>query len=99
MDPETKTNARARLKRIAGQIAGIERMLDDDRYCVDVLHQVAAAQSALLETGKVILGGHFESCLAEVFENRDAVERRKKLDELIEVFARFGLDKAGRRGP
>jgi CsoR family transcriptional regulator, copper-sensing transcriptional repressor len=89
MDDETRTKAQARLKRIAGQVSGIQRMLDDDRYCVDVLVQVAAVQAALLETGRVILSGHVENCLTDAIRSRDPRERRKKLDELMSLFSRF----------
>jgi CsoR family transcriptional regulator, copper-sensing transcriptional repressor len=89
MDEETRTKANARLKRIAGQVTGIQRMVEDDRYCVDVLLQVAAVQAALMETGRVILSGHFETCLTQAMRSRDEQERRKKIDELIDLFSRF----------
>ena len=89
MDDETRGKAQARLKRIAGQVSGIQRMLDEDRYCVDVLVQVAAVQAALLETGRVILSGHVENCLTDAIRSRDPRERRKKLDELMNLFSRF----------
>jgi DNA-binding FrmR family transcriptional regulator len=89
MDQATRNNAEARLKRIAGQVAGIQRMLDADRHCVDVLLQVAAVQAALMETGRLILGGHIDGCLTEALRSRDPRERRKKIDELMNVFSRF----------
>jgi CsoR family transcriptional regulator, copper-sensing transcriptional repressor len=89
MDEDTRGKALARLKRIAGQVSGIQRMLDEDRYCVDVLLQVAAVQAALLETGRVILSGHVETCLTDAIRSRDPRERRKKLDELMNLFSRF----------
>lgn len=89
MDDDTRVKALARLKRIAGQVSGIQRMLDDDRYCVDVLLQVAAVQAALLETGRVILSGHVDNCLTDALRSRDPRERRKKLDELMNLFSRF----------
>ena len=89
MDPETRSRALGRLKRIGGQVAGIQRMLEEDRSCVDVLLQVAAAQAALLETGRVVLSGHVEKCLTEAIRSRDPRERRKKLDELMHLFSRF----------
>ena len=64
-------------------------MVEDDRYCVDVLLQVAAVQAALMETGRVILSGHFETCLTQAMRSRDERERRKKIDELIDLFSRF----------
>ena len=89
MDEDTRGKASARLKRIAGQVTGIQRMLDEDRYCVDVLLQVAAVQAALLETGRVILSGHVDNCLTEAIRSPDPKERRKKLDELMQLFSRF----------
>ena len=79
-----------RIKRIAGQVAGIERMIQQDRYCVDVLLQVSAVRAALDQVGKVILGSHIETCVAEAFRSGSARERREKLDELMDVFSRFG---------
>ena len=79
-----------RIKRIAGQVAGIERMIQQDRYCVDVLLQVSAVRAALDQVGKLILGSHIETCVAEAFRSGGARERREKLDELMDVFSRFG---------
>jgi CsoR family transcriptional regulator, copper-sensing transcriptional repressor len=89
VDRETNKKAQERLKRIAGQVAGIQRMLEADRYCVDVLLQISAVQAALMETGRVILTGHVESCLSDAIEKHDEAERRKKIDELMLVFSRF----------
>jgi DNA-binding FrmR family transcriptional regulator len=100
MDEETRTKAQQRLKRIAGQVSGIQRMLDEDRYCVDVLLQVAAVQAALLETGRVILSGHVDTCLSDALRSRDPRERRKKLDELMHLFSRFlRIDEPPASGP
>ena len=90
MKPEIKRKADARLKRIAGQVAGIQRMLDQDRYCVDVLLQVAAVRGALDQLGKLILASHVETCVATAFASGRPRERKKKMDELLEVFSRFG---------
>jgi DNA-binding FrmR family transcriptional regulator len=90
MKPDVKTQARQRLARIAGQVGGIQRMVEDDRYCVDVLLQVAAVRAALDRVGKLVLTGHVETCVADAFASGSARERRKKMDELLDVFARFG---------
>jgi len=79
-----------RLKRIAGQVSGIQRMVGEDRYCVDVLHQIAAVRAALDQVGKLVLGAHVETCVADAFASGNARERRKKTDELLDVFTRFG---------
>ena len=89
MDETTREEADRRLRRIAGQVAGIQRMLDEDRYCVDVLNQVAAARAALDQVGKVVLGAHVEHCVTEAFRNGTAKERARKRDELLDVFSRF----------
>jgi DNA-binding FrmR family transcriptional regulator len=98
MEHETRDEALRRLKKIAGQVAGIQRMLDQDRYCVDVLLQITAVQAALMETGRVILAGHVETCLTDAIRSGDALERRKKISELLEVFGRFCLMSGAARG-
>ena len=64
MDADTKKRVATRVKRIAGQVAGVQRMLDEDRYCVDVLHQIAAVRSALDAVGVELISAHLESCVA-----------------------------------
>ena len=89
MNHESDKDAQARLKRIAGQVAGIQRMLDTERDCVDVLRQISAVQAALLETGRVILSGHVEDSLTDVLRSRDVEARRQKLGALMTVVSRF----------
>ena len=87
---ESKDQVRDRLRRIAGQVAGIQRMVEEGRYCVDVLLQIAAVQAALGGVGKLVLGSHVDTCVAEAIAGGDQDEARKKVDELMEVFSRFG---------
>ncbi len=63
MDAEVRKKLRTRVNRIAGQVAGVQRMIDEDRYCVDVLHQIAAVRSALDGLGVELLTRHLESCV------------------------------------
>lgn len=63
MKDETKPKVRRRLKRIEGQVAGLLKMVEDDRYCVDVLTQLAAVRSALDAVGVLLLTDHIENCL------------------------------------
>ena len=63
MDAEAQKKLRTRVNRIAGQIAGVQRMIDEDRYCVDILHQIAAIRSALDGLGVELLTRHLESCV------------------------------------
>jgi DNA-binding FrmR family transcriptional regulator len=87
--PETKQKARARLRRIEGQVSGIQRMLDEDRYCVDVLLQIAAVRAALDQVGKVVLQSHVETCVADALASGKRKEREQKISELMEVFSRY----------
>jgi DNA-binding FrmR family transcriptional regulator len=89
LDTASKDKARARLRRIGGQVAGIERMIDEDRYCVDVLHQIAAVEAALDRVGKLLLEHHVEHCVAEAFASGDKRARATKMRELLDVVSRF----------
>lgn len=86
---DTREQARQRLRRIAGQVAGIERMIEEDRYCVDVLLQVAAVRAALDRVGKLLLRSHVETCVADAFASGREGDREEKVAELMEVFSRF----------
>lgn len=58
-----KQTAKSRVNRIAGQVAGVQRMIDEDRYCIDILNQIAAVRSALDALGVELLTNHLESCV------------------------------------
>ena len=64
MNAESKSKVKNRLKRIAGQVAGLQQMVNDGRYCVDILTQVAAVRSALDAVGVELLTSHLETCVA-----------------------------------
>ena len=89
MDDETRERALKRVRRAAGQVAAIERMIEEDRYCVDVLHQVAAARAALDGLGKQLLEAHVGSCVSEAIASGRPRERQEKIAELMEIFSRF----------
>ena len=90
METETKRKMQTRLRRVAGQIGGIQRMVEDDRYCVDVLLQIAAARAALDRVGKILLGSHVKTCVSDALRGDDRADRDQKIDELLEVFERYG---------
>ena len=90
MNDETKKNVRTRLKRVEGQTAGLMRMVDDDQYCVDVLIQISAVQGALARIGEIILRSHIQTCVKSAFESGKPEQRQKRIDELMEVFSRYG---------
>lgn len=90
MDDATKKKVLTRLRKIAGQVGGIARMVGEDRYCVDVLLQVASAQAALGEAGKLVLRSHVETCVTAAMSSGKPAERKQKIDELMRVFSRYG---------
>ena len=90
IDDETKRKAQGRLRRIEGQVQGLQRMIAADAYCVDILLQVSAVQGALEQVQKLLLGRHIESCVADALRSGSRTERQRKVDELLEVFSRFG---------
>lgn len=89
MDAETKKAVRARLRRISGQLQAVERMVDADRYCIDLMHQLAAVQAAIGKAGEVILRSHVETYVADAVGSDDERERKRKVDELLAVFGRY----------
>ena len=90
MNADQKQKVIDRLKRAEGQVAGIRRMIENDKYCVDVLLQVSAAQAALGGVGQIVLKQHIETCVASALSSNDGGERARTVDELMEVFARYG---------
>ncbi len=89
MSDDTKTKVDARLKKILGQVGGVQRMVQQDRYCVDVLLQIAAARAALERVGQIVLRSHVETCVTSAVASKNEREIRKKLDELMDVLSRF----------
>ena len=84
MQTETRDKLRNRLKRIAGQVAGLQKMVEDDRYCIDVLTQLAAVRSALDALGLELLTDHVEHCVAGHAEgNGHAKAKARTKDELV----------------
>ena len=88
MQDDTKKGCKRRLLRIEGQVRGIERMLDEDRYCIDVLTQIMAVRAALRKVEEEILRDHVAHCVEGAIVSGDAEDQRKKLAELMEVMAR-----------
>ena len=88
MDAETKRQALGRLRRIVGQVQGVQRMIEEEKYCVDVLLQISAVQGALEQVSKILMTRHIESCVLDSLRAGSERERSQKIDELIRVFAR-----------
>jgi DNA-binding FrmR family transcriptional regulator len=86
-DPEPPPTKRTitRLKRIAGQVEGVMRMVEEDRYCVDVLTQIAAVQAALSKVGEEVLERHLKTCVVRAMESGDLTERERVVGELMKL--------------
>jgi DNA-binding FrmR family transcriptional regulator len=86
---EHKADALARLRRIEGQIKGLHKMVEDGRYCVEILQQLAAVQEALRGVTKVIMRNYLEHCATHALRSGDAEEARAIYDELMRVIFKF----------
>lgn len=89
MHNATKSDVGKRLRRIEGQVGGLLRMVENDRYCVDVLTQINAIRAALHKVEEKILGDHVSHCVADAFASGDVVEQRHKVEELIATIGRM----------
>ncbi|MCA1830252.1 MAG: metal-sensitive transcriptional regulator [Actinomycetota bacterium] len=83
---ESKDVLLARLRRIEGQVRGIARMVEDDKYCVDVMNQISAATAGLEKVGLHLLSAHIRGCVREAVATEEGEE---KVDELLDVVERF----------
>jgi len=87
--PAARTRLARRLARIEGQVRGLRRMIEEDRYCIDVLVQIAAVRGALGRLARILLEDHVRTCVTAAFESDDAADRERKIEELLEVFDRY----------
>ena len=83
-----KSQVKARLRRIEGQIRGVQKMVDDDRYCIDVLTQVAAVKAALDAVALLLLEDHTEHCVVEAIQAGDGSTKIRELNEAVERLVR-----------
>jgi DNA-binding FrmR family transcriptional regulator len=88
MKRENKSKLLNRLSRIEGQVRGLARMVEEDRYCIDVLTQLRAARAALSRVETEMLRDHLGHCIEAAITGGDAVEQRRKAGELIELLER-----------
>jgi len=88
MDAETKQQEFCRLRRIVGQIQGVQRMVEEEKYCVDILLQISAVQGALEQVSKILMTRHIQTCVQDSLRAGSERERSKKIDELVRVFTR-----------
>ncbi len=90
MQDATKNKCLTRLSRVEGQVRGISRMVAEDRYCIDVMTQIAAARAALNRVEEEILRDHVEHCVVNAIASGDKDEQDRKIAELLDVLGRAG---------
>lgn len=84
-----KKDLMVRLRRIEGQVRGLQRMIEEDKYCVDILTQVVAVRGALRKVGLNILDDHIHGCVQKVIKGKDEKVNKEIIDELMGVLAKF----------
>jgi DNA-binding FrmR family transcriptional regulator len=86
LDEATKTSVSRRLASAAGHIKGVERMVSEDAYCIDVIRQIQAVQAALNKVSAIVLDSHLNSCVITAIQDEDPGERERVLAEITSVF-------------
>ena len=88
MQSLAKTSVLKRLKRIEGQVRGLSRMVEDDRYCIDIVTQLSAVRAALRRADQEILADHIAHCVEHAIASGNKAEQRRKVAELTSVLGR-----------
>jgi DNA-binding FrmR family transcriptional regulator len=86
LDDRLETDALRRLRRIEGQVAGVQKMIKGRRYCIDIVNQISAVEAALHRVSNIILKNHIETCVLSAFRSRDAEAVGQKVNELMRVY-------------
>ena len=86
VDPALKQSALTRLKRIEGQVRGVQRMVEEERYCADTLMQLSAVQESLRAVAQVLLRNHLQHCASDAIRSNDKDRRERMYDELSELY-------------
>ena len=88
MRQEAKSSCLKRLRRIEGQVRGLARMVEEDRYCIDIVTQISAVRAALRRVEEEILRDHVAHCVEHAISSGDKADQRRKIAELMEVVGR-----------
>lgn len=89
MNDQHRDKALSRLRRIEGQIRGVQRMVENDRYCVDILTQTSAVIAALHGVEDLVMENHLNTCVADAMRSDDATQKAEKIDEMMSVITKF----------
>ena len=85
VDPETKSANLKRLRRIEGQIRGLQKMVEEDRYCADIVIQISSVQEALRGVGRLLMRNHLQHCAMKAMSSGKPKETAAMYDELLEL--------------
>ncbi len=88
MRDDIKASCKKRLNRIEGQVRGLSKMVDEDRYCIDIVTQISAVRTALRRVEEEILKDHVAHCVEHAINSGDKTDQRRKIAELMEVVGR-----------
>ncbi len=88
VDPHSKASNQKRLRRIGGQIRGLEKMIEDDRYCADILVQISSVQEALRAVGRALMRNHLRHCAAQAIRKGSPKQAEAMYDELLGLIHR-----------
>ena len=88
VDPEIKTSVLHRLRRIEGQIRGLQRLVEEERYCADIITQISSVQEALRGVGRELMRNHLKHCATASIRSESEAERAAMYDELVELMYR-----------
>jgi DNA-binding FrmR family transcriptional regulator len=89
VDPNIKSSNMNRLRRIEGQIRGLQKMVEEDRYCPDILVQISSVQEALRGLGRALMQNHLQHCATEALTKGSREQARQTYDELLELIYRY----------
>jgi CsoR family transcriptional regulator, copper-sensing transcriptional repressor len=90
MNDSTKAACIKRLSRIEGQVRGLSRMVEEDRYCIDIITQLSAVRAALRRVEQQLLRDHIGHCVKHAVQSDDREDQERKIEELMDVLARSG---------
>ena len=90
MADETNTEILSRLRSIEGHVRGIQRMVDCDEYCIDIINQLLAVQRAVQKVNGMVLERHLRSCVTTAMRSDDLVQQERIVGEILSVFAATG---------
>lgn len=89
LTPERRKTCQDRIKRIEGQIRGLAKMVDEDRYCIDILQQISSVHEALRGLGKVLMKNYLEICATDALRSKDREKQEEIYNEMMDVIYKF----------